>query len=132
MNSVQFINSPEGQPQYVVLPISEYERLAKLDKQAAGTMDKTPSTEWLAIDYDHDDTDEAIIPHAVVSIMITKQVSLLAAWRIYHDLTQQQVAEKLGITQANLSQIEKVDSAPQLKTKVRLAEIYGCSVAQLS
>lgn len=95
-------------------------------------MNKTPSTEWLAIDYDSDDTDEAIIPHAIVSIMITKQVSLLAAWRIYHGFTQQQVAEKLGITQANLSQIEKVDSAPQLKTKERLAEIYGCSVAQLS
>lgn len=133
--NVQFINNTDGQPQYVVLPIDEYERLARLDNldnQTAQIPQTQTDADWQEIDYEASETDEELIPHAIVSIMIKKRVSLLAAWRIYNQLTQGQVAEMLDITQANLSQIEKVDSVPQTKTKEKLAKIYGCSVAQLT
>ena len=46
------------------------------------------------------------IPHEVVGLTIKKGYTLVHAWREYLRLTQTEVAERMGITQAALSQME--------------------------
>ncbi len=65
-----------------------------------------------------------------VSIMVDDEVSLQAAWRIYRGLSQAEVAEKLGIKQAAVSQFEKSDR-PRKATIEKLAALYDCRVNQL-
>jgi len=42
------------------------------------------------------------------------------------------VAQKLGITQSAVSQLEALDSRPQKRTREKLAAIYGCKQEQIS
>ena len=64
--------------------------------------------------------------------MIDQDVSLLAAWRIYRNLSQQEVAEMTGLTQSAISQAECKDSKPQKKIREKLAKIFDCLPEQLS
>ena len=64
--------------------------------------------------------------------MCDEKVSLQAAWRIYKGLSQQEVAEKLGISQSAVSQLESPDSRPQKRTREKLAALYGCTQEQIS
>lgn len=117
----QMIKDDNGITQFVVLPVAEYERLAQLDEESYHDMA-----------YDTGDNDDATIPHAVVSIMVEKQSSLLTAWRIYRNMTQADVEHKTNISQASLSQIEKVGKTPQRKTLEKLAVVYDCQIEQLT
>ena len=47
-------------------------------------------------------------------------------------LSQQEVADKLGISQSAVSQLEAIDSRPQKRTREKLAAIYGCTQEQIS
>lgn len=76
------------------------------------------------------DNDNETIPHEVVSLSIDNDVSLLGAWRIYRGLSQKEVANKTGLTQSAISQMENKGSKPQMKTLERLAKIYKCRVSQ--
>lgn len=118
--SKQYIYDETGKPQFVVLPVAEYERLLS-DVEG----------EWEAIPIEADEHDDEIVPHEVVGIMIEQEVSLQAAWRIHRNLSQQYVAEQLGTTQSAISQLERVESKPQKKTRERLAKLYKCRPEQL-
>ncbi|GKW43214.1 MULTISPECIES: helix-turn-helix domain-containing protein [Pectobacterium] len=120
MSKPQFINDMNGQPQFVVLPISEYEKL--LSDSDSGYED---------IPYVADEYDNETVPNDVVEIMFRDDVSLLAAWRIHRGLSQYDVAEKLGTTQSAVSQWEAKDSRPQKKTRAKLSEIYHCRPEQM-
>jgi transcriptional regulator with XRE-family HTH domain len=63
--------------------------------------------------------------------MIEQEVSLQAAWRIWRGLSQHDVAQQLGTTQSAISQLERIESKPQKKTRERLAKLYGCRPGQL-
>ena len=71
-----------------------------------------------------------MLPGEVCDVM-HKNVSLQAAWRILRGMSQQEVAEKLGISQSAVSQLEALDSRPQKRTR-ELAAIYGCTQEQIS
>ncbi|MCL6364898.1 helix-turn-helix domain-containing protein [Pectobacterium versatile] len=120
MSKPQFINDVNGKPQFVVLPISEYEKL--LSNSDSGYED---------IPYVADEYDDETVPNDVVEIMFRDDVSLLAAWRIYRGLSQYDVAEKLGTTQSAVSQWEAKDSRPQKKTREKLSGIYHCRPEQM-
>lgn len=75
--------------------------------------------------------DDAQIPNEVVEIMVSKDVTIQAAWRIYRGLTQKDVAEKLGIRQAAVSQFKKSEN-PRKDNIERLAQLYECKVEQLT
>ncbi|MBQ4767228.1 helix-turn-helix domain-containing protein [Pectobacterium versatile] len=120
MSKPQFINDVNGKPQFVVLPISEYEKL--LSDSDSGYED---------IPYVADEYDDETVPNDVVEIMFRDDVSLLAAWRIYRGLSQYDVAEKLGTTQSAVSQWEAKDSRPQKKTREKLSGIYHCRPEQM-
>ena len=102
-----------------ILSIDEYCRL-------------TDDNEWEDIPSETTKFDNVTIPHEIVKIMSEKEVSAIAAWRIYRGLTQAQAAEKAGISQVTLSQIEKVGTRPKAKTREQFAVIYDCLPNQLA
>ena len=71
-------------------------------------------------------------PGEVCDVMHKENVSLQAAWRILRGMSQQEGAEKLGISQSAVSQLEALDSRPQKRTREKLAAIYGCTQEQIS
>lgn len=71
------------------------------------------------------------IPNEVVGISVKEDCNLLKAWRIYKGLTQREVAEKAGITQAALSQMEKADN-PRNATLEKLAKALELDPEQLA
>ncbi|RSB61539.1 XRE family transcriptional regulator [Atlantibacter subterranea] len=118
--SVQIINDRNGKPEYAVVPYDLYLQLTANEDEG-----------FEDIPFVSDETDDVAIPHAVVGIQIESEVSLLAAWRIYRGMSQQEAAEKLGITQAAVSQLEATGSRPQKRTREKLAALYDCQPEQL-
>ncbi|WP_338803947.1 helix-turn-helix transcriptional regulator [Xenorhabdus griffiniae] len=122
MAGIQFITDENGNKQAVVLPIEEYERLlAAVDRDE----------DYVSIPYTKDVNDDETIPHEIISIMVDEEITLHAAWRIYRGLSQTDVAEKLGIKQAAVSQFEKSER-PRQATLEKLATLYECRPTQLT
>ncbi|MBL5929623.1 helix-turn-helix domain-containing protein [Lelliottia amnigena] len=125
---VQLIKDDEGIPQYVVIPYNEYFRMClKLSE-----LDDETDDDLEDIEVEHDSLDDVKLPGEVCRIMTWQDVSLQAAWRILRGVSQQEVADKLGISQSAVSQLEAVDSRPQKRTREKLAAIYGCTQEQIS
>lgn len=93
--AVQLIKDDNGKTQYVVIPYHEYFRMCS---QMAEIDDETDD-DLEDIEVEHDSLDDVELPGDVCSIMTWQNVSLQAAWRILRGLSQQEVAEKLGISQ---------------------------------
>jgi DNA-binding XRE family transcriptional regulator len=125
---VQFIKDGNGEPQFVVIPYDLWFRL----RLGQAALEGNHEEGWEEIPYEPDEYDDVGIPNHIVNIMDAEGVSLQAAWRIASGLSQQEVAEKLGITQSAVSQLESPDSRPQKRTREKLAAIYGCTQSQIS
>ena len=96
--SVQILKNAQGIPEFAVIPYVEYLALSKA----------SPAT--------------ALVPHAVVTAIVEKGMTPIRAWREYLDLTQAEVAEKMGITQAAYQQQEsKENLTKSAKEKIALA-----------
>ncbi len=119
--NVQYISDENGEIQFAILPIEEYRSL----------VDDDNDEEWEDVPYEASEFDNVSLPFAIADIITSKNVSAIAAWRIYRGLTQAQAAEKAGISQAALSQIEKAGTRPQAKTREQFAAIYDCRPEQL-
>lgn len=130
MSNLQYIRDDNGKPLYVILPMSEYEKLVEVDEYGF-KIENEDESEWVDLPYEHADNDNTTIPHEVVMAMVNNDINLLGAWRIYRGLSQQEVANKLGISQAAVSQMEHKDNKPQKKTLERFAKIYECDVEQM-
>ena len=70
------------------------------------------------------------IPNDVVKLMFDQKITLVRAWREYLGLTQDEVAEKMGITQSALAQME-TSTKPRKATRQKLADALGINVEQL-
>ncbi len=123
----RYINNSQGQPEFVILPIAEYEDLI----MKANPFDDENAEEWENIPVEASEDGDELIPNDVVNIMFEQDVSLLAAWRIYRSLSQAEVAKHTGLTQSAISQAERKESKPQKKTREKLAKIYQCKPEQL-
>ncbi|ADO49441.1 helix-turn-helix domain-containing protein [[Enterobacter] lignolyticus] len=126
--AVQLIRDDKGDPQYVVIPYSEYCRM----RMKLAEYDDENEQDWEDIPWESDKYDDVPLPDAVCAIMNRENVSLQAAWRIMRGLSQQDVADKLGISQSAVSQLEAKDTRPQRRTREKLAAIYGCTQEQIS
>ncbi|MDT3611241.1 helix-turn-helix domain-containing protein [Cronobacter sakazakii] len=122
MFNAQVIHDKEGKPEYVVIP---YELYLSLLTQLEDNETLMP------LPFEMSDENDVIVPHEVVGISVEQNVSLQAAWRIWRGLSQQDVAEKLGISQSAVSQLESPDSRPQKRTREKLAALYDCQPEQL-
>ncbi len=105
-NEVQIITQG-GKPAFAVVP---YDQWLELSKQS----------------------DDAYIPHEVVGYQLKNECSLIAAWRKHKKLTQVELARRIGITQAALSQLEKQGSKPQANTLKKVAAALEVDVNQLT
>ncbi|MHB1015307.1 MAG: helix-turn-helix domain-containing protein [Desulfurivibrionaceae bacterium] len=71
------------------------------------------------------------VPHEVVGLHIERDITYLRAWREYLGLTQAEVAERAGITQAALSQMESGEAKLRKATRKKLAKAMGLNPEQL-
>jgi predicted transcriptional regulator len=71
------------------------------------------------------------IPNDVVWSAIEKGFSLPRAWREYLNLTQKEVASRMGISQSSLSQIEQPDKKLRYATLKKLAKALDLHPEQL-
>ena len=71
------------------------------------------------------------IPNEVMKIAINKDLSRVKAWREYLKFTQKEVADKMGISQAALSQIEAPNSKVRRTTLEKLSKALGITIEQL-
>lgn len=101
---------------FAVVPFDEYQRM----RRELNILQNTPHIR---------SADE--LPHEIVQLHILKNYSLPKAWRIYLRLTQKEAAEKIGISQAALSKLEKREKHQQ-GTLQKIADAYGISIDQLT
>ena len=99
----------EGRPAFVVIPYNDYIRMRR--------------------PFVPDDGES--VPNDVVWLTIDKGYTLVRAWREYLGLTQKEVAGKMGITQAALSQMESGEKKLRRATLEKLSQALGVSVEQI-
>lgn len=102
--NVQLINGADGRPAFVVIPYAEY--MAQYGK------------------------DHHLIPNEVAGMVLKDDLSPMKAWREYLRLTQAEVAERLGVTQAAYAQLENA-KRPRRSSLARVAKAMNISLAQL-
>ena len=105
-NNVQIIRQG-NKPVFAVIPYDEYLALTKRDS-----------------------TDDALIPHAVVELVVKNNWNLLKAWRKHLGMSQKALAAKAGISQPALSQMENSDNHQDV-TIEKLATAMGLTPEQL-
>jgi len=71
------------------------------------------------------------VPHEVMRLHVVDGLTLRRAWRESLGLTQAEVAERMGITQPALSQLESPAARPRRATLRRLAAALGVGAEQL-
>ncbi|MFQ1019446.1 helix-turn-helix domain-containing protein [Gilliamella sp. CG13] len=97
--NIQFINNELGQPQFVVMPYTQYLELSK-SKQI--------------------DT-EAGVPSEVVNMVFDNNYSPAQAWRKYLNLSQVDVANRIGISKSAYSQYYKIQKLRK-SMRIKIAE----------
>ena len=103
----------DGEPAFAVVPWSEYQRLVG----AEPSRPRVP--------------EAGAVPHEVMKFHVQEGLTLRRAWREYLGLTQAEVADRLGITQPALSQLESERARPRRATLQRLANALGIALEQL-
>lgn len=88
-----------------------------------------PYDEYLALTR-QDSAEDAVIPHEVVGLVVKKGWNLLKAWRKYLGMNQKELAERAGISQPALSQMENSDNL-QDATIEKLATAMSLKPQQL-
>lgn len=102
------IVSTNGQPSHVLVPIDVWEALSI--KSVADGYTFVPL-----------DVGEAVL----------NGDTPLKAWRNHKRMTQEELAERMGVTRSSYAQMEK-SGRPQQKTLERAAVIFGITVAALA
>jgi DNA-binding XRE family transcriptional regulator len=74
--------------------------------------------------------DPEYIPYEVIRKEISEGTSKIQAWREYLGLTQTEVAERMGVSQASFSKTERAKH-PRKETLRKVAKALGVKVEQL-
>ncbi len=74
---------------------------------------------------------DGYIPHEIVGLCVAGGMSLLAAWRTHKGLSQSELAERMGITQPSVAQMERAGAKLQKRTLEKAAKALGLAVEQL-
>ncbi len=101
----QIIVGADGKPAFVVVPYKHFRRI-------------------------RGGLTEGTVPNEVVNLAYERGVSPMAAWREHFNLTQAEVAARIGITQAAYAQMERVKH-PRKATLEKVAAALGLEVEQL-
>jgi DNA-binding XRE family transcriptional regulator len=120
---IQKIKAPNGD-RLVVLPESEYEELLDRLDEAAAVLAVERFERKLATG------EEEFVPADVVDRILAGE-NKVAIWREYRGLTARELAEKAGITQAYLSQIESGKRDGTIGTMKKIAEALSVTIDEL-
>lgn len=101
----QVIVGQDGKPAFVVVPCDQFRRM-----QGGFT--------------------QGTVPNEVVNLCFELGVSAMAAWREHFGLTQAEVADRIGITQAAYAQMERAKQ-PRKARLEKVAAALGLEVDQL-
>ncbi len=74
---------------------------------------------------------EPTVPHEVVVRVLKEQISPIRAWREHLELTQADVAAKMGISQAAFAQMEAPEAKPRINTLKKIAAALNVAPSQL-
>ena len=98
----------KGKPVAVVIPWAEYLALVPPPRTQSAT------------------------PHEVVEKFFGEGKSLVQAWREHLDLTQEEMAGRLGMKQSSYHQIEKKSAHPRPATLKKIAAAFGIEPSLLA
>jgi DNA-binding XRE family transcriptional regulator len=96
----------DGVPMFVIVPYHEYLQFQK-------------------------DEPKIYFPHEVVEKSVVEGKGLVRAWREYQGVSQEEIANRLGITQAAYSQMEKPKARLRKTTLERIAAALDVDIEQL-
>ncbi|MCH9051950.1 MAG: helix-turn-helix transcriptional regulator [Proteobacteria bacterium] len=120
MNEVQII-SKDGEPEWAILPYAEYQRLRALDENAH---DLSAALRVL------DDESEEWLPFELTERVLDGEI-LVRVWREHRGLAQKALADKAGLSQAYVSDIETGKQDGSVKALRALAEALGVGLDDL-
>ena len=75
--------------------------------------------------------NDETITHEVTGLVIKTKMNLLKAWRTHLKMSQKDVAQEAGISQAALSEMDKIDNEHRTASLVKLSKAMGVSVDPL-
>jgi transcriptional regulator with XRE-family HTH domain len=75
-------------------------------------------------------TIDDLIPHAVVKLLALQDLTPATAWRMHLNLTQGEVAVRMGLTQSAYAQLEGISKLRKL-SRERIARALGIAPGQL-
>jgi DNA-binding XRE family transcriptional regulator len=117
--NIQIIEK-DGQPEWAILP---YEAYLKLREDADMLQD--------IHDYDQAKVamaeGEELVPSEIVYAILDGN-SPIKVWREYRNLTQQQLAERVGISKSYLSQLESGKRTGTVEALTAVAQALGLSL----
>jgi len=100
MNAQVQIIERDGQPEYAVVPIETYRRLLAL----AEDMEDIRAYDRAMAEIDRG--EDEVLPAEVADRLLSGKTHPLRIWREYRGLTQQQLAQAVGVGKSYISQIE--------------------------
>jgi DNA-binding XRE family transcriptional regulator len=103
LTNAQIINGIDGMPAFVVIPYTDYMGLKETDE---------------------------VVPNEVVGYMVKEGLTAVGAWRRYLRLSQQEVADRIGISQSAYGQQEQA-AKPRKATRIKIAEAFGIAPSLL-
>jgi DNA-binding XRE family transcriptional regulator len=118
--SVQIIEK-NGQPEWAVVPYEEYQRLVAEAEMLQDIRDYDEVKLALA------NEEEELIPSEVTYALLDGE-NPIRVWREYRGLTQQQVAEKAGISKPYLSQLESGQRKGTVEVLAAIARALNVSL----
>ena len=107
---------------FAVVPIEQYEQLVE---DAQMFVDIRDFREAKA-------TDEETFPGEVIDRMILEEENPIKVYREYRGLTQQQLAEKVGIRRAYVAEIETGRKSGSVKTLKAIAQALGVDLDDIT
>jgi len=108
-SSVQYLNDTEGNPLYVVLPFADFQAL-----EASVGQKK-----------------DSYVPQEVAQRVLVGNCSPARSWREYLGKTTGEVADKIGISEAEYIQLEALSKLTKRSVRERVAVALGISSEQL-
>ena len=106
-DAVQILRDKDGHPRFAVLPFADYQALLHNKPEAL------PG-----------------IPLEVVDKALEHKQSAARAWRDYLNLTQTEVAQRMGITQGSYAQLEAKKTVRK-SSREKIAKALGIDESQL-
>jgi len=117
--SVQVIEK-DGKPEWAVIPYEEYERLVEEAEMLQDVRAYDEAKKAIAV-------GEELIP-SEVTYAILDGINPVRVWREHRGLTQQQLAEAVGISVPYLSQIESGKRRGSAEVLAAIARELGLSL----